>query len=124
MVSLLVRPLVCPEVPGISPKGDQKFAFVPGSMVSNLDFVESIFGNAGDPFLAENDAGLDVDHWTGHTGCVVLAPHLTHLKRKTWDCPTLMRLRRVKRRRMCWFPQMNSTTKGARLRLPVGIWMG
>ena len=25
--------------------------FAPGNLVSNLDFVESIFGNAGDPFL-------------------------------------------------------------------------
>jgi hypothetical protein len=33
--------------------------FAPGNLVSNLDFVESIFGNAGDPFLPENDAGLD-----------------------------------------------------------------
>ena len=51
--------------------------FAPGSLVSNLDFVESIFGNAGDPYLPENDAALDVEHWTGHTGGVILAPHLT-----------------------------------------------
>ena len=24
----------------------------------------------GDPYLPENDAALDVEHWTGHTGCV------------------------------------------------------
>ena len=53
--------------------------FAPGNLVSNLDFVESIFGNAGDPDLPENDAGLDTDHWTGHTGCVILAPHLTRV---------------------------------------------
>ena len=28
-------------------------------LVSNLDFVESIFGNGGDPFIGENDAALD-----------------------------------------------------------------
>ena len=56
--------------------------FAPGSLVSNLDFVESIFGNAGDPFLPENDAGLDIEHWTGHTGCVILAPHLSRLRKK------------------------------------------
>ncbi len=33
--------------------------FAPGGLVSNLDFVESIFGNAGDPYLPENDAALD-----------------------------------------------------------------
>jgi hypothetical protein len=47
---------------------------VPGSMVANLDFVEGIFGNAGDPYLPENDAALDPLGWTGHTGCVILAP--------------------------------------------------
>ena len=31
--------------------------FAPGNLVSNLDFVESIFGNGGDPVLPENDAG-------------------------------------------------------------------
>ena len=58
-------------------------------LVSNLDFVESIFGNAGDPYLPENDAGLDVEHWTGHTGCVILAPHLTQLDQEgSWACRT------------------------------------
>jgi len=73
-VSLLLRPIVCPEVPGIcSQKTMEIHFFAPGGLVSNLDFVESIFGNAGDPYLPENDAGLDVEHWTGHTGCVILA---------------------------------------------------
>jgi phosphoenolpyruvate carboxykinase (diphosphate) len=45
--------------------------FAPGDLVSNLDFIESIFGNAADPYLPENDAGLDVEHWTGRTGCVI-----------------------------------------------------
>ncbi len=56
-VSLLIRPIVCPEVPGfIAQKAMEIRFFVPGSLVSNLDFVESIFGNGGDPFLPENDA--------------------------------------------------------------------
>ena len=75
MVSLMLRPLVCPEVPGVSPEKRLEVRFfVPGGCVSNLDFVESIFGNAGDPTLPENDAGLDTQHWTGTTGCVILAP--------------------------------------------------
>ena len=58
-VSLLLRPLICPEVPGIcSRKTMEVRFFAPGSLVSNLDFVESIFGNAGDPFLPDNDAGV------------------------------------------------------------------
>ena len=52
MVSLLLRPLVCPAVPKSSPeKRTEVRFFVPGGLVSNLDFVESIFGNAGDPYL-------------------------------------------------------------------------
>ena len=56
--------------------------FVPGGLVANLDFVESIFGNAGDPYLPSNDAALDVERWTGHSGCVILAPHLTRLQQE------------------------------------------
>ena len=61
--------------------------FAPGSLVSNLDFVEAIFGNAGDPYLPENDAALDVAHWTGHTGCVILAPHIVGLKKAALGLP-------------------------------------
>ncbi|WP_372641757.1 hypothetical protein [Ancylomarina sp.] len=88
MVSLLLRPVVCPEVKGvISQKSMEVRFFVPGAFVSNLDFVESIFGNAGDPQLPSNDAGLDVEHWTGHTGCVVLAPQLLELTKKELGLP-------------------------------------
>ncbi len=53
-VSLLLRPLVCPEVAGYCrAKTMETRFFVPGSLISNLDFVESIFGNAGDPLIAE-----------------------------------------------------------------------
>ncbi len=88
MVSLLLRPIVCPEVKGvISQKSMEIRFFAPGSLVSNLDFVETIFGNAGDHNLAENDAALDIEHWTGHTGCIVLAPQLTKLKKKDVGLP-------------------------------------
>jgi hypothetical protein len=103
-VSLLLRPVVCPEVPGVeSEKSMEVRFFVPGGLVSNLDFVESIFGNAGDPNLPENDAGLDAEHWTGHTGCVTLAPHLTQLTKKAlglpdWESATA----RQRRDGMCW----------------------
>jgi len=103
-VSLLLRPVVCPEVPGfIERKSMEIRFFAPGGLVSNLDFVETIFGNAGDPFLPENDAALDVEHWTGHTGCVVLAPHLITVGKKAaglphWDQAT----ERQRREGMCW----------------------
>ena len=88
MVSLLMRPMVCPEVKGVmSKKTMEVHFFAPGSLVSNLDFVESIFGNAGDPNLAQNDAALDPKTWTGHTGCIVLAPHLKTLKKKDLGLP-------------------------------------
>jgi len=88
MVSLLLRPVVCPEVKGvISEKSMEIRFFAPGSLVSNLDFVETIFGNAGDHNLAINDAALDVEHWTGHTGCIILAPQLTRLKKKDVGLP-------------------------------------
>ncbi|MEC7393708.1 MAG: hypothetical protein VX839_02375 [Verrucomicrobiota bacterium] len=87
-VSLLLRPVVCPEVQGyIREKSMEVRFFAPGGCVANLDFVESIFGNAGDPFLAENDAGLDIENWTGHTGCVIVAPHLAGTPKQVLNLP-------------------------------------
>jgi hypothetical protein len=104
MVSLLLRPIVCPEVPGhSSEKRTEIRFFAPGGLVSNLDFVESIFGNWGDPYLPENDAGLDVAGWTGHTGCVILAPHLTRLKKKALGLPHVSQATAEQRANgMCW----------------------
>ncbi len=77
--------------------------FAPGSLVSNLDFVEAVFGNGGDPFLPENDAALDVTGWTGHTGCVILAPHLTELRARDLGLPHVdQATARQKRDGMCW----------------------
>ncbi|SDW96279.1 hypothetical protein SAMN05444411_102558 [Lutibacter oricola] len=88
IVSLLLRPMVCPEVKGvISKKSMEVRFFAPGSLVTNLDFVETIFGNAGDPNLAHNDAALDTEHWTGHSGCIVLAPQLKTLTKKQVGLP-------------------------------------
>jgi hypothetical protein len=103
-VSLLLRPIVCPEVPGVcSQKSLEIRFFAPGSLVSNLDFVESIFGNAGNPFLPRNDAGLDVEHWTGHSGCVILAPHLVTSTKKELGLPRFEEATdRQKRDGMCW----------------------
>lgn len=87
-VSLLLRPLVSPEVKGIrTEKRMETRFFVPGSLVSNLDFVESIFGNWGDPGLPVNDPALDSDRFSGHTGCIILAPHLTLMTKKELGLP-------------------------------------
>lgn len=103
-VSLLLRPVVCPDVPGYTPEKSMEVRFyAPGTLVSNLDFVESIFGNAGDPYLRENDAGLDIEHWSGHTGCVILAPHILGLKKKDLGLPHISEANERQRRDgMCW----------------------
>ena len=103
-VSLLIRPLVCPEVPGFTKKKTMEVRFfVPGNLVSNLDFVEAIFENGGDPLLPENDAALDSEHWTGHTGCVILAPHLIKVTKKSVGLPHIdQATERQRRDGMCW----------------------
>ena len=108
-VSILLRPIICPEIPALDPektepeKSMEIRFFAPGSLTSNLDFVESIFGNAGNPSLSENDAGLDIQHWSGHSGCVILAPHLVRMKKKDLGLPHIdQATERQKRDEMCW----------------------
>jgi len=109
-VSLLMRPKVRPGVPGVTgvvgmlyDKSMEVRMFAPGGLVSNLDFVESIFGNAGDPYLAEHDAALDIDHWTGQSGCIILAPHLVKLKKRELGLPHIDEAtERQQRDGMCW----------------------
>ncbi len=118
-VSLLLRPVVCPEVPGFTARKSMEIRFfAPGNLVSNLDFVESIFGDGGDPNLPENDAGLDVEHWTGHTGCVILAPHLVKVTKKSvglphWDQAT----ERQRRDGMCWKDEWEFYNNGQAFKL-------
>jgi phosphoenolpyruvate carboxykinase (diphosphate) len=102
-VSLMLRPLVCPATGSDAPRTMETRFFAPGSLVSNLDFVEGIFGNGGDPHLPENDAALDVAHWTGHTGCVILAPHLVGMKKTALGLPHVNDATdRQRRDGMCW----------------------
>ena len=87
-VSLQLRPVVVPAVPGYTNERTIEVRFfAPASLIANLDFVEGIFGNGGDPYLPENDASLDPAHWTGTTGAVILAPHLTKLRKKDLGLP-------------------------------------
>jgi hypothetical protein len=103
-VSLLIRPIVCPAVPGFTPEKTMEVRFfVPGNLVSNLDFVETIFTNGGDPLLPENDAALDSEHWSGHTGCIILAPHLIRATKKAVGLPHFdQATTRQRRDGMCW----------------------
>ncbi|MGZ0657556.1 hypothetical protein ACWPKS_18335 [Coraliomargarita sp. W4R72] len=103
-VSLLLRPVVVPEVAGFSQEKTMEVRFfAPGNLVCNLDFVESIFGNSGDPFIADNDAALDPAHWTGHSGCVILAPHLMGTTKVELGLPNIKdATERQIRDGMCW----------------------
>ena len=118
-VSLMLRPLVAPAVPGVSPaKTMETRFFVPGSYVSNLDFVESIFGNAGDPLIAAADAGLDAKHFSGHTGCVILAPHLKFMTKKAVGLPHVADATpRQKNDRMCYETDDEPYNDGAAFKL-------
>jgi hypothetical protein len=80
--------------------------FAPGCLISNLDFVESIFGNAGDPLIPQNDSALDVEHWTGHTGCVILAPQMSSATKESLGLPNYDdATERQRQDGMCWKQQ-------------------
>lgn len=103
-VSLLLRPLVVPEVPGfVSERRMEIRFFAPGGLVSNLDFVEGIFGNSGDPLLPVNDSALAPSGWTGHSGCIILAPHLNLIRKVDLGLPHVDQATdRQRRDGMCW----------------------
>jgi phosphoenolpyruvate carboxykinase (diphosphate) len=117
-VSLLLRPLVCPATGAEAARTMEIRFFAPGSLVSNLDFVEGIFGNGGDPHLPENDAALDVAHWTGHTGCVILAPHLVGMKKSALGLPPSNDASvRQRRDGMCWSDPDEPYNNGAAFKI-------
>ena len=119
LVSMQVRPLVAPAVPGWLPERRMEVRLlVPGSLVANLDFVESIFGNGGDPFLPENDAALDPEHWSGHTGYIVVAPHVTGLPKKELGLPRWEEAtERQRRDGMCWRTEDEQYNEGNAFKL-------
>lgn len=102
--SLLLRPVVVPEVPDFTPRRTMEVRFfAPSTLMANLHFVEGIFGNGGDPYLPDNDATLHPEGWTGHTGAVILAPHLTHLTKKELGLPHVDdATERQRRDGQCW----------------------
>ena len=118
-VSLYLRPVVCPAVPGFTPQRSMETRFfIPGALVANLDFIERIFGNAGDPHLPENDAALDPQTWSGHTGCVIVAPHLGRLTKKELGLPAFADASpRQIRDGMCWKKPEELYNDGAAFKL-------
>ena len=117
--SLYLRPTVVPAVPGRSPaRAMETRLFAPGSLVANLDFIESVFGNAGDPFLPERDAALNPEHWSGHTGCVILAPHLNGLTKSELGLPGWQSAtQRQRRDGMCWRDPKETYNDGSPFKL-------
>ena len=117
-VTLLLRPLVSPAGGNLPAKSMETRFFAPASLVSNLDFVESIFGNAGDPYLPENDSALDVNHWSGHTGCVILAPHIIGMRKKDLGLPRFEDATPLQRRDgMCWKDESEVYNNGSAFKL-------
>ncbi len=118
-VSLLIKPIVSPEVPGvISEKTMEILLTAPGSLVSNLDFIESVFGNAGDPAMHMNDSGLDVEGWTGHTGHIILAPQLTRLRKIDIGLPHYdLATARQRRDGMCYVDENELYNEGKAFKL-------
>ncbi len=118
-VSLYLRPMVVPAVPGFTParRMETRF-FIPGALVCNLDFVENIFGNAGDPSLPVQDAALDPESWTGHTGCIILAPHLNGLTKKALGLPAHAdATARQRRDGMCWHTEADLYNEGGAFKI-------
>jgi len=121
-VSLFLRPLVVPPVKGAkgfeNEKRTEMHFFVPGTMISCMDFVENIFGNAGNPNLDKNDSALNPVHWTGHTGFAVLAPHLLGITKKDLSLPHISEAtERQKKDGMCWEKEDELYNKGNAFKL-------
>ena len=118
-VSLLLRPLVVPKVSNfVSERRMEVRFFAPGGLVSNLDFVEGIFGNAGDPLLPSNDSALAPTGWTGHSGCVILAPHLNLARKVDLGLPHIdQATERQRRDGMCWSEESELYNEGKPFKL-------
>lgn len=118
-VSLLLRPLVVPEVSGfVSERRMEIRFFAPGGLVSNLDFVEGIFGNSGDPLLPVNDSALAPSGWTGHSGCIILAPHLNLIRKVDLGLPHVDQATdRQRRDGMCWSDESELYNEGKPFKL-------
>lgn len=118
-VSLMIKPIVSPKVPGVLEEKRMEILFVaPGSLVSNLDFIESVFGNMGDPSFHRNDSGLDLQKWSGHTGYILLAPHLTKMRKVDLGLPHYdQATERQRREGMCYQDEREYYNEGNAFKL-------
>eukprot|EP00792_Barthelona_sp_PAP020_P009094 TRINITY_DN3268_c0_g1_i2.p1 TRINITY_DN3268_c0_g1~~TRINITY_DN3268_c0_g1_i2.p1 ORF type:complete len:1260 (-),score=340.89 TRINITY_DN3268_c0_g1_i2:152-3931(-) len=108
-VDNLFAAILCrvPVTPGVEGKLDARSMEIrfmcPCGLMASLDFVESIFGNGGDPFNSSNDAARDINGWSGHTGFVILAPHCRDLKKKDLGLPHISEATEYQKSvGMCW----------------------
>ncbi len=118
-VSLLLTPAVSPEIPGfLKQKMMEVRLFAPGGLVSNLDFAESVFGNAGNPYVPSNDLGLNFEQFTGNTGCIILAPHLNMVTKKEVGLPTFEDATEMQREQgMCWKDEAELYNEGSAFKI-------
>lgn len=118
-VALMIKPIVSPKVPGVLAEKRMEVLFMaPGSLVSNLDFLESVFGNMGDPSFHKNDSGLDVNKWSGHTGYILLAPHLPKLRKVDLGLPSYEEAtERQRRDGMCYRDEAELYNEGNAFKL-------
>jgi hypothetical protein len=86
MVSCTIRPVVSPKIEGVT---DSKYmeiqVYAPAGLTANVDFLQKVFTEPGTD--AFKDAGLDIERFSGHSGCIIFAPHLIHLTKKELGLP-------------------------------------
>ncbi|CAL6021033.1 Conserved_hypothetical protein [Hexamita inflata] len=99
-----------PAVPGLSTARNQPHMqklievryFAPGAFVANLGFVEQIFCNRGNPLMSDLMT-VDPDKFCGVSCMIVLAPHLTTIKKKECGLPHYDQATPKQRKDgMCW----------------------
>ncbi len=75
-VSLLLRPIVCPEVPGVCPRQVRwrSASSRPGAWSATSTSSSRSSATPATPTCPRTTPALDVEHWTGHTGCVIARP--------------------------------------------------
>ena len=86
----------------IMPDGDYRLIEEKGhlqTMMALLPYPEKEIWK----MIPENDSALDIEGWTGHSGCIILAPHLVNLTKKEVGLPPFEEAtERQKRDGMCW----------------------
>src|SRR5262249_32795041 len=68
---------------------------------------------------------LDVDHWTGHTGCVILAPQLVSLRKKDLGLPHVSQATEAQKKSgMCWSSENELYNEGRAFKITARTFDG